>query len=80
MRGTSTWCAHRRDRGRLDDRPAPRLGQDCVRSGSVGCRTIHAPDVDRTSSPTAAIKTTVGAFDCLRAAGRWAPTHYAATA
>jgi hypothetical protein len=25
-----------------------------------GDRTIHAPDVDRTSSPTAAIETTVG--------------------
>ena len=37
---------------------------DCAKTVSagqcVGGRTIHAPDVDRTSSPTAAIKTTVG--------------------
>jgi hypothetical protein len=35
-------------------------GQVCPLGQCVGGRSIHAPDVDRTSSPTAAIKTTVG--------------------
>jgi hypothetical protein len=35
-------------------------GAEGVSGQRAGGRTIHAPDVDRTNSPTAAIKTTVG--------------------